>query len=271
MKIKEVCIKTGVTEKTVRYYIDCGLLSPTEYNVRGRTYREYENSDIEDLKNILALRNIGMSIELIQKMVSDGKSIPLIMNDYIERLSFEVREKQEILENLQNANFEETENIAQLVPKIKEVFAKEITPPDFKKLDEGFDSFEERELMREKIFKKGKRLSHIFMTCFVIGSLMAALSKFGLILYILVGLLMLNRKSGNLSFYMVTSVTALVANIIPFINVVGEIGSRKEIWHFPLVSEYIGKGLFLGAIVVIQAVSVLMLIFSKNLREYLNR
>lgn len=67
MKIKEVCIKTGVTEKTVRYYIDCGLLSPPEYNVRGRTYREYENSDIEDLKNILALRNIGMSIELIVK------------------------------------------------------------------------------------------------------------------------------------------------------------------------------------------------------------
>ncbi len=93
MKIKEVCIKTGVTEKTVRYYIDCGLLSPTEYTVRGRTYREYQDSDIEDLKNIITLRNIGMSIELIQKMVSDGKSIPDIMNEYIEKLSREVMEK----------------------------------------------------------------------------------------------------------------------------------------------------------------------------------
>ena len=58
LKIKEVCRKTGLTEKAIRYYVENGLIAPDEYYQRGRTYREYSDEDIEALKNISTQKKI---------------------------------------------------------------------------------------------------------------------------------------------------------------------------------------------------------------------
>ena len=38
MKIKEVCRRTELTERTVRYWASEGLISPATYELNGRTY-----------------------------------------------------------------------------------------------------------------------------------------------------------------------------------------------------------------------------------------
>ena len=51
MKIKAVCEATGLTDRTVRYYIEEGLLSPkyTE-NYLGRKNYDFSQQDIKNLK-----------------------------------------------------------------------------------------------------------------------------------------------------------------------------------------------------------------------------
>ena len=41
MKIKEVARKTGLTEKTIRYYEHRGLVIPASTELNGRSFREY--------------------------------------------------------------------------------------------------------------------------------------------------------------------------------------------------------------------------------------
>lgn len=72
MKIKEVCRLTGLSEKAIRYYIECGLISPSEYEVRGRIYRDYDENDVSELRDIISLRHLGFSIESISEIKNDG-------------------------------------------------------------------------------------------------------------------------------------------------------------------------------------------------------
>ena len=41
MKIKEVARKTGLTEKTIRYYEHRGLVIPASTELNGRSFRDY--------------------------------------------------------------------------------------------------------------------------------------------------------------------------------------------------------------------------------------
>ena len=69
MKIKEICQKTGLTDRTVRYYIEEGLISPfyTE-NYLGRKSFDFSEEDLEALKNIATLRAFGFSVEEIKEL-----------------------------------------------------------------------------------------------------------------------------------------------------------------------------------------------------------
>ena len=60
------------TIKTLRYYDDQNLLKPKSVDVE-TGYRYYEASQIADVHRILALRNMGFSIEEIRKILN-GKS-----------------------------------------------------------------------------------------------------------------------------------------------------------------------------------------------------
>lgn len=39
MKLKEVCEKTGLTQKTIRFYEERGLIAPSHSTKNGRSYR----------------------------------------------------------------------------------------------------------------------------------------------------------------------------------------------------------------------------------------
>ena len=80
MKIKEICEKTGLTDRTVRYYIEEGLITPfyTE-NYLGRKSFDFSDNDLIRLKNIATLRAFGFSIDEIKQLsCKDGNSQQII-------------------------------------------------------------------------------------------------------------------------------------------------------------------------------------------------
>src|SRR5512141_361018 len=63
-----------VPVKTLRYYDEVGLLKPVEVD-RFTGYRLYEYSQLSDLNRILALKELGFSLEEIGRLLDDGLSL----------------------------------------------------------------------------------------------------------------------------------------------------------------------------------------------------
>ena len=68
MLIAEVCRITGLTKKAVEYYVDQGMVSP-ESQENG--YRDFQDSDVEQLKKIRVLRMLGLRIDEIKTALLD--------------------------------------------------------------------------------------------------------------------------------------------------------------------------------------------------------
>jgi DNA-binding transcriptional MerR regulator len=83
MFIGELSSATGVDAKTIRYYEREGLLSPPRHG-RFRTYME---SDVNRLKNVLAMRRMGLAIVQIRHILTsdlrnlaDNKIVSMLFN-----------------------------------------------------------------------------------------------------------------------------------------------------------------------------------------------
>ena len=68
MKINEVEKLLNIPKATIRFYEKEGLLTPQR---KENSYREYSDTDIEELKKIIILRKIGIAVEDI-KQVQNG-------------------------------------------------------------------------------------------------------------------------------------------------------------------------------------------------------
>ena len=68
MKLKEVCERTGLTKRTIRFYEEKELLSPQKTYKNGREYRDYSEDDVARLKDIATLRRARFTIQEIKQM-----------------------------------------------------------------------------------------------------------------------------------------------------------------------------------------------------------
>lgn len=93
-KIGEFSKMSKTTIKTLRYYEKEGLIQPIFID-QNTSYRYYESSQLVDISKIISLRQIGLSIKDIKKVL-DGYNIIEILNN----------RKQEIEKNLMNYNIE---------------------------------------------------------------------------------------------------------------------------------------------------------------------
>lgn len=66
----EIAKKAGVSQKAVRLYDEKGLLKPTDYSEGN--YRLYDQAALEILEKIVALKQIGFSLEEIRDNLADG-------------------------------------------------------------------------------------------------------------------------------------------------------------------------------------------------------
>ena len=101
-KIKEVCEKTGLSEKAVRLYMKEGLVTPeTEEGIYRNAY-SFSEKDIELLKDIAVLRNAGFGISDIRQMQQHPELVPAMIEEKQTLLETEIYEKK----RLQNAEDE---------------------------------------------------------------------------------------------------------------------------------------------------------------------
>lgn len=115
MKIKAVCEATGLTDRTVRYYIEEELISPvyTE-NYLGRKTFDFSESDIQKLNDIAVLRKFGFSIAEIKEMIQKPEHIVQIIKDLQDRKQAFIDEENKLLQVLSRLDTHTTYTVAEL-------------------------------------------------------------------------------------------------------------------------------------------------------------
>lgn len=92
--IGEFSVMLNLNKKTLRYYDDIGLFKPAHVD-ESNQYRYYEENQIEKIKEILRLRNIGITLEQIKLIVNqDNEKLTEIYN---QRL-LEIEDAERLLE-----------------------------------------------------------------------------------------------------------------------------------------------------------------------------
>lgn len=143
MKMKEVCQKTGLTERAVRYYIERGLIQPTATPsaVGRRTDYRFDSSHISELRDIAALRGCGFPIERILRIKQDPSEIPRQIEEQMketESQERDVRKKREILSRIHLTSISDMGELAENLCREERTLSLPNleTEPNFRRLDE---------------------------------------------------------------------------------------------------------------------------------------
>ena len=86
MKIKEVCLKTGLTKKAIEYYIEKKLVEP---EILENGYREFKQEDMEQLLEVALYRKTGLSVDEIKQVITDSN----ILTSIIDKKTLELNRK----------------------------------------------------------------------------------------------------------------------------------------------------------------------------------
>ena len=74
MKMKQVCQLTGLTERTIRFYVEKELCAPETRWMDQRKYYDFSKENVEELRQAAELRKAYFSIQAIQTMRSSPVS-----------------------------------------------------------------------------------------------------------------------------------------------------------------------------------------------------
>lgn len=119
MKIKEVSRATGLTEKTIRYYENRGLVIPVAKELNGRSFRDYSPEDVEALKAVSTLRRARFPVEEIARMMQKPESIPQVIRDYGESVEETYAALGRIRELLQTSDLGASADVYALADKLR--------------------------------------------------------------------------------------------------------------------------------------------------------
>ncbi len=119
MKIKSVCELTGLTDRTIRYYIEEKLISPlyTE-NYLGRKTYNFSEKDIKDLNDIAVLRKFDFTIDEIKSVIKDAETSKEILSNVKDRTAQTVLDGQSKLSVLSQISVEKTYTMAELAEEL---------------------------------------------------------------------------------------------------------------------------------------------------------
>ncbi|TKI58916.1 MerR family transcriptional regulator [Brevibacillus antibioticus] len=102
-KVGELAKIAGITIRTLRFYDQIGLFSPSGYSPSG--YRLYTEKDISRLQQILSLKELGLSLEQIKAvMAGDQLSLSDIVTIQIDSLKESILMQQKLLHELENVS-----------------------------------------------------------------------------------------------------------------------------------------------------------------------
>lgn len=99
-KVGDIAKLTGLTVRTLRFYDQIGLFSPSGHSDSG--HRLYNEADIGKLHQILSLKDLGLSLEEIQSVLKGQTYTPSdIVHIQIERIRKNIKAQQKLLAELE--------------------------------------------------------------------------------------------------------------------------------------------------------------------------
>ncbi|MEW2220260.1 MerR family transcriptional regulator [Streptomyces sp. NPDC006990] len=87
--IGELARRTGLTVKTIRFYSDRGIVAPTDRSPAG--YRLYSIDAVARLDLVRTLRELGLDLSTIRKVVDRELSLPEVAAAHAEALTVQIR------------------------------------------------------------------------------------------------------------------------------------------------------------------------------------
>lgn len=122
MKIKEVCTRTGLTEKAVRLYIENGLIHP---HVETGTYRNsytFSEEDIKELDEISVFRKAGFSLFEISLMKEMPEKSPELLEKKMSTIALEIEERKNLQEAISRLQVTELASSSRVANALKPAF-----------------------------------------------------------------------------------------------------------------------------------------------------
>lgn len=90
-----------VTTKTLRYYDQIGILKPSKVD-DSSGYRYYSSEDLPKIHKIIALKQIGLSLDKIKDILSDNNKIEKYIDDQVKIVNDEIIENTIKLKKLES-------------------------------------------------------------------------------------------------------------------------------------------------------------------------
>lgn len=102
-KVGDLAKQTGLTVRTLRFYDQIGLFSPSGKTESG--HRLYDESDLSRLQQIISLKELGLSLEEVKSVLNDEQMSPVeIVNLQIARIKEQIKLQQMLLEQLHHVS-----------------------------------------------------------------------------------------------------------------------------------------------------------------------
>ncbi|CAN7660363.1 MULTISPECIES: MerR family transcriptional regulator [unclassified Paenibacillus] len=99
-KVGELAKLTGLTIRTLRFYDQISLFSPSAHSESG--HRLYNEADLSRLQQILSLKELGLSLDEVKSVLTGEQFSPLeIVSLQIARLKENIRMEQNLLLELE--------------------------------------------------------------------------------------------------------------------------------------------------------------------------
>ena len=144
-KVGDLAKETGLSVRTLHYYDQIGLLSPSYRTQSG--HRLYVTRDINRLQQIASLRQLGFSLEEIEKCLkSPGMSARQVIGFHISRLKEQIelqsklrKRLEEIAARLDSARDISVEELIRTI-EVTNMVGKYYTPEQLESLRQRADS-----------------------------------------------------------------------------------------------------------------------------------
>jgi MerR family transcriptional regulator, thiopeptide resistance regulator len=156
LKVGDLAKQTGVSVRTLHYYDEIGLLSPSDRTALG--YRLYSKDDIVRLQQIVSLKQIGFSLEEIRDCLAQhNRSFAEIVQMHASKLRQQIELSQKLLERLeaiaQTANSVEVVSVDDLIQIIEVIgmLEKYYTPEQLEILQQRQELLGEEQMRQSQV------------------------------------------------------------------------------------------------------------------------
>jgi len=142
LRMKDACTRTGLTERTIRFYIEKGLLTPQQEEMNGRTLTFFGEEDLQRLEEVSVLRKAGFSIDSIVTMTKYPQTIGDIVREQLAAAEQNAADSRAVLEQLRTAAGQRYENVHSLYEALNREPVRNIPVPHTDR-EPNFSQFED--------------------------------------------------------------------------------------------------------------------------------